>query len=180
MKETQAQAAVRLSAALNRAVTRKCVRVWAANGWDLNDPVGIEAKLKMQERAPKKLKGEDLPPADLLPLDPTSSLAESIDRIKELLLTARDYETARTYKVQLEGLKHAFAIHKEQGHYVTRASQEEAGLRAGQVIKQLILKIPAELPQMLLGLDYPDALQKCEDYAHGILAEISSAETHAL
>jgi hypothetical protein len=176
MKETQAQAAIRLSAALNRDVTRKCVRVWTANGWDLNDPPGIEAKLKMQERAPKRLAGGE--PRDLSPIDPTASLADSIDRIKELLLAATDYETARTYKVQLEGLKHAFAIHKEQGHYVTRASQEQAGLRAGQAIKQLILKIPAELPQALLGLDYSDALQKCEDYAHAMLTEISSAETY--
>ena len=178
MKETQSAAATRLSAALSRDVTRKCVRVWMANGWDLNDPEAIEAKLRMQERAPKRTNTE--PPADLPPLDPTVSLAESIDRIKELLLTATDYETARTYKVQLEGLKHAFAIHREQGHYVTRASQEAAGLRAGQVIKQLVLKIPAELPQALLGLDYADALAKCEDYAHAMLTEISSAETYDL
>jgi hypothetical protein len=118
------------------------------------------------------------PRADLPPLDPTCSLGEAIDRIQELLLAAPDYETARTYKVQLEGLKAAFAIHREQSFYVTRASQEAAGIRAGQVIKQLILKIPAELPQMLLGLDYPEALQRCEDYAHAILNAMSSAETY--
>jgi hypothetical protein len=157
--------------------------MWLGKGWDLSDPVGVERKIRNQERAPKKTAAEDEESESDAPANPpdvtAANLEAEIDRIKDLLLSAPDYESARTYKVQLDGLKQAFAIHKDQGHYVTKASQEEAGLKAGQLVKQLILKIPGELPQMLVGLDYPDALKKCEDYAHAILTEISTADLDA-
>jgi hypothetical protein len=182
--ESERTAAARLTLALGVEVKRGQIRWWRRKGYDLRDIEKLKHSLRMQERNPlRPARGATTaavpqPRADLPPLDPTCSLGEAIDRIQELLLAAPDYETARTYKVQLEGLKAAFAIHREQSFYVTRASQEAAGIRAGQVIKQLILKIPAELPQMLLGLDYPEALQRCEDYAHAILNAMSSAETY--
>jgi hypothetical protein len=84
----------------------------------------------------------------------------------------------RERKIDLECAKLNHQVKVMEGEYISRESQIQAGLMAGQAIKQLILKIPAELPQALLGLDYSGALQKCEDYAHAMLTEISSAETY--
>jgi len=48
----------------------------------------------------------------------------------------------------------------------------------GHVFKQMILKIPAELPQMIIGLEYAEAVKRCEDYAYAILKEVSSESTY--
>jgi hypothetical protein len=183
MIESERKAAARLTAELGITVTRAAVRYWRSKGYPTHDAVALRHKLRNQERAPKKTADDDDESESDAPANPpdvtAANLEAEIDRIKDLLLSAPDYESARTYKVQLDGLKQAFAIHKDQGHYVTKASQEEAGLKAGQLVKQLILKIPGELPQMLVGLDYPDALKKCEDYAHAILTELATADLDA-
>jgi hypothetical protein len=178
--ESERTAAARLTKELGVPVGRSSIRWWKAKGYDLHDLDRLRHQLKMQERSPLRAKpttttaaARSQPRAELPPLDPSASLAESIDRIKELLLAADDYETARTYKAQLEGLKAAFSLFKDQGLYVTKASQEEAGIRAGQHIKRAVQRVASELPQTIVGLDYADTLAKCEDMVHEILVEIS-------
>jgi hypothetical protein len=150
---------------------------------DLNDTNALMAKLRNQKRMPKKLK----PPIDDQDRDDDDSnqdpqdfpdiLADQIpNEIKKLenkLIAARDYEEARTISTQLTGLKNAFRLHVEMGQYVTRESQEREGLHAGQVIKQMIMRIPSEIPQALVGLEYPDAVKKCDEFAHSMLLEMS-------
>jgi hypothetical protein len=177
--------AARLTQQLGREVTRQCVREWKKKGWDLTKPAQIEKRLRMQERAPKRIRpavdpaaeeaepeDDGSPPPEIEP----DLIGPEIAKLQKKLTRAKDYEESRTITSQLAGLKHAFALHKEMGLYVTRESQERIGLRDGQFIKQLILKIPSELPQMLVGLDYPDALQKCEQYADGILSQIATLD----
>jgi hypothetical protein len=178
--ESERAAAARLTKELGVTVGRSSIRWWKSKGYDLNDVENLKHALRNQERNPLRVKPTTTTPAarsqpspDLPPIDPTASLAESIDRIKELLLAAEDYETARTYKAQLEGLKAAFSLFKDQGLYVTKASQEEAGIRAGQHIKRAIQRVASELPQTIVGLDYVGTLTRCEDMVHQILVEIS-------
>jgi hypothetical protein len=33
-----------------------------------------------------------------------------------------------------------------------------------------------DLPQMIIGLDYADAVERCEDYAYGILTSLAEAQ----
>lgn len=182
-KETIAQAAERLTLALGRNVTSDCVRQWRKKGLDLNDTDALMAKLRNQKRMPKKLKPpiDDQDPDDddsnQDPQDFPDILADQIpDEIKKLeskLIAAKDYEEARTISTQLTGLKNAFRLHVEMGQYVTRESQEREGLHAGQVIKQMIMRIPSEIPQALVGLEYPDAVKKCDEFAHSMLLEMS-------
>jgi len=40
-------------------------------------------------------------------------------------------------------------------------------------------KMAAELPQQIIGADYPSAVKRCDYYAYAILLEVSSAETYA-
>jgi hypothetical protein len=177
--ESERAAAARLTKELGVTVGRSSIRWWKSKGYDLNDVENLKHALRNQERNPLRVKpttttpaARSQPRAELPPIDPTASLADSIDRIKELLLAATDYETARTYKVQLEGLKAAFFIYKEQALYVTKASQEEAGIRAGQHIKHAVQRVASELPQTVVGLDYPETLARCEDMVFQILTEI--------
>lgn len=81
---------------------------------------------------------------------------------------------ARLRKLTAEASAKEHQLLVETAHYVTKESQEREGLAAGQLIKQLILKIPAELPQLLVGLEYPEAVKKCESFADHILSEISN------
>ena len=182
-KETIAQAAERLTIELGLNVTSDCVREWRKKGFDLSDTDSLMAKLRNQKRMPKKIKIQiddsesDDDESNQDPQDFPDILADQIpDEIKKLeskLIGARDYVEARTVSTQLTGLKNAFRLHVEMGQYVTRESQEREGLHAGQVIKQMIMRIPSELPQALVGLEYPDAVKKCDEFAYSMLLEMS-------
>lgn len=179
--------AARLTVELNRVVTQKAVKVWKQKGYQLDDPVALEKKLRNQERAPRKRKPavEDAPPentplaGDEPPEPPATDHLDIEHELKQLqrkLLKARDYEGARTIRMQIAGVRDVLKSLREQGHYVTKESQIREGMATGQTIKALVLKIPAELPQMLVGLDYPDAVAKCEDYSFGILTALAESE----
>lgn len=179
--------AARLTVELNRVVTQKAVKVWKQKGYQLDDPVALEKKLRNQERAPRKRKPavEDAPPentplaGDEPPEPPATDHLDIEHELKQLqrkLLKARDYEGARTIRMQIAGVRDVLKSLREQGHYVTKESQIREGMATGQTIKALVLKIPAELPQMLVGLDYPDAVAKCEDYSFAILTALAESE----
>lgn len=163
---------------MGQDVTRGQVRWWKEKGYDLTDVAKLRKSLRNQERAPSKAKlpvDPNRPPPD--EIDPESIPAE-LKKLEGLLINAPDYEDARMIRAKITGLKDAFNLHVSMGNYITKESQERDGLKAGQVIKQQIAKIHAELPQQVVGLDYPEALRKCEDFAHGLLASISEIENY--
>lgn len=81
----------------------------------------------------------------------------------------------RERKLDLECDKLQHQIKVMEGEYVTRESQIRDGMATGEAIKALVLKIPSDLPQMIIGLDYPDAVARCEDYAYQILTSLAEA-----
>ncbi len=175
--------AARLTVELDRVVTQKSVKVWRSKGYPLDDPVALEKKLRNQERAPKKTgadSGED--EADTPPLAGDEIASDHLDiehELKQLqrkLLKARDYEAARTIRMQIAGVRDVLKSLREQGHYVTKESQIREGMATGDAIKSLVLKIPSDLPQMIIGLDYADAVERCEDYAYGMLTSLAEAQ----
>lgn len=175
--------AARLSVELGRFVTEKAVKVWREKGYPLNDPVELEKKLRNQERAPKKTGADPVENGDETPsLAGDRPATEHLDidhELKQLqrkLLKAADYESARTIRMQIAGVRDVLKSLREQGHYVTKESQIREGMATGEAIKALVLKIPSDLPQMVIGLDYADAVERCEDYAYGILTSLSEAQ----
>lgn len=172
--------AARLTVALNRIVTEKCVKVWRANGYPLDDIPELEKRLRNQERAPKKIKPPEDPDTPKPPGDDDTpeilNIEAELQKLQSKLILAEDYEAARTIRVQIAGVRDVLKSLREQGHYVTKESQIREGMATGQAIKSLVLKIPAELPQQLVGLDYPAAVEKCEDYAFGILTSLAESE----
>ena len=173
--------AARLTIALERCVSKDAVRAWRAKGWNLSDIPQLKHNLNQQLRQPKQLTGTKSPkrPASELPpaIEPGNISAE-IQRIEGELAACTDYETARMLRMKLTGLKDAFRLHKERGEFVTKESQIREGLLVAQVIRAEILKIPAELPQMLVGLDYPTAVARCEQFADHILTILSDAQSY--
>lgn len=166
-------------------VTRKCIQEWRAKGYPLDDTAALKKKLRNQERSRKSTEtkplgeGDDEVPGDLAgDLAGGVQIEAELKKLQVKLLKAEDYEAARTIRMQIAGVKDVLKALREQGYYVTQESQIRHGLMIGQTIKSLVLKIPAELPQMVIGLEYPEAVVKCEDYAYAILAELATAESH--
>lgn len=175
--------AARLSVELGRVVTEKAVKVWKKNGYPLNDPVELEKKLRNQERAPKKTgagpveDGAETPSlAGDKPATDHLDIEHELKQLQRKLLKAQDYEAARTIRMQIAGVRDVLKSLREQGHYVTKESQIRDGMATGETIKALVLKIPSDLPQMIIGLDYADAVERCEDYAYGILTSLAEAQ----
>jgi hypothetical protein len=175
--------AARLSVELGRVVTEKAVKVWKKNGYPLDDPVELEKKLRNQERAPKKTgAGPVEDDAESPPLEGDNPATYHLDvehELKQLqrkLLKAQDYEAARTTRMQIAGVRDVLKSLREQGHYVTKESQIRDGMATGEAIKALVLKMPSDLPQQILGLDYADTVARCEDYAYALLTNLAEIQ----
>jgi hypothetical protein len=176
--------AARLTAELGIVVTRKCIQEWTKKGYPLDDTAALKRKLRNQERQ-RKPEAPAAEPDESLDDEqdeaaPTASLDidAELKTLQSKLILAGDYEEARTIRTQIAGVKDVLKALREQSYYVTQESQIRRGLAVGQAIKSLVLKIPAELPQMIIGLEYADAVAKCEDYAYSILTELAAAENH--
>lgn len=122
---------------------------------------------------------EKIPPIDERKI---GDIETELIELRAKLLLAENYQAARTYRVQISGVKDVLREMRLQEYYVTKESQIDAGLSMGQAIKSLILKIPAELPQMVVGLEYAEVLEKLEDYAYSMLTGLEAAakEHHEL
>lgn len=196
----------RLTRELGVEVSLKSVRVWQARGYPVDDAVALRALLLNQERSPIKPRTihadvapapQQLPkqhppvPPEQAAYQPPSHPARpaatthidvehELKQLQRKLLEADDYATARTIRMQIAGVRDVLKSLREQGHYVTKESQIRDGMAAGEAIKALVLKIPSDLPQMIIGLDYPDAVARCEDYAYQILTGLSEAKEGVL
>jgi hypothetical protein len=169
--------AARLTVELGRLVTRDCIREWTEKGYPLDDPVALEKRIRNQKRGPKRIRpaggdadesDDDQPEAPATHLD----IEHEMKELQRKLIKAEDYETARTLRMQIAGVRDVLKSLREQKYYVTIESQTRDGMAFSEAAKSQILRIPAELPQMIIGLDYADAVQRCEDYAYGILTTL--------
>lgn len=76
----------------------------------------------------------------------------------------------RETKLDLECKKLDFQIKVLNNEYVSVESELQDGYLISQTIRSEILKIPSELPQALIGLDYAEAVEKCEKFADHMIA----------
>tara|TARA_R110002110_G_C13189034_1_gene694311 strand:+ start:65 stop:637 length:573 start_codon:yes stop_codon:yes gene_type:complete len=172
--------AARLSIEMGRAVTQKAVRVWQEKGYPVNDTLALERKLRNQERSPKKTVDDSEPDDDTSDQEKAEKAHLDIEAelrtLQRKLIEAKDYDDARTIKTQIAGVRDVLKSLREQEYYVTKESQLRRGIFIGQTIKSLVLKIPAELPQATVGLEYAENQARCEDYAYSILTQLTEAE----
>jgi hypothetical protein len=172
--ESDRQISERLSEQLGFPVTRACVRYWRKRSFDLNDPEKLRGEIRNLQRVRPGSK-RITAPADT----PTVPPPRTISELEMALISAPDFETARTISTKLAGLKNAFRLRFEMAEYCTRASVERDRAVVEKVFATVVLKMARELPQMVIDKDYAVAAKKCQDYTHQILLEVSSAETYA-
>jgi hypothetical protein len=78
----------------------------------------------------------------------------------------------------LAGLKNAYRLREEMSQFVTRQSVERDALLVGKVFASVVLKMARELPGIVIDVQYPEAVKRCENYAHDILVRVSTPETY--
>jgi len=171
--------AARLTPLLGIPVSVKMIREWKAKRYPLQNLEKLRAKLRNQERNPLPPVVTDQPPPEP-PAAPSEAadLDAEIERIKSSLLTAQDYETARLYAAQIRGLHDLQKLLISTGKSVSRESQLRDSMTAGGIIRQLVLKIPVDIPPMVAGLSAAESVAPLTDYAHSILAQLSDASTY--
>ena len=171
--ESDRQIAERLSEQLDFPVTRACVRYWRKRSFDLSNPEKLRHQLRNLQRVRPGMK-RTTPPSDSIP----APVPRTISELETALISAPDFETARTISTKLAGLKNAFRLRGEMSLYVSRESVRRDAQLVEKVFRAVLQKMAAELPQQIIGKDYPSAVKRCDDYAYGILLTVSSPETY--
>lgn len=82
-------------------------------------------------------------------------LAELVQQVK----AAKTYNDARTLKVQIDALRAGYALEIEQKQHCSIADMSEALIRIAAAVKAAVLRMEADLPPMLEGMD-PAAMQR--------------------
>ena len=176
--ESERTAAARLAAALNLNVSRASVRRLRAKGIDTADTRAVDHALKMQTKKPGKFgPPQTIEPNRTATTSLTSSLSASeldatLAGLERDLLEAPDYETGRSIRIKITGFRDLVRVQKERGHLIDRNKVEAEGYEAGLLFKHALMRIPSELLPMLVGLDYPDAVDICEKWTHQLLTDL--------
>ena len=180
--ESERNAAVRLTEALKINICRATVRRLKAKGIPLHDLAAIRHSLAMQERQPPKIaepkpatNQSDQPSAPMT----SAELDQRLASLEHDLLIAPDYETARCLRVKISGYRELVRVNKDRGHLIDRGQVEAEGHEAGLLFRHACMRFPAELLPRVIGLDYPDAHEVCEEWIHQLLTSLHElTETH--
>lgn len=89
----------------------------------------------------------------------TDAGSVELEGLIEQVKAARTYNDARTLKLQIEALRSGYALEIDQGKHVERPIIEEALIRIGSAVKAAIMRMEADLPPMLEGME-PAAMQR--------------------
>lgn len=190
--ESERAAAARLKEALKINVTRASVRRLMAKGIDLQDVDAVRHAFAMQERKPSpiglsvtaqpkpqpaaqpKPADQSAPPDDADQRRPLSSdeLDARLAGLEHELLMAPNYETGRSIRIKISGYRELVRVQKDRGDLVDRKQVEGEAYQFGNLVKTMLLQLPGRLIPQIVGLDYPEAFEKAEEWVYSLLAEI--------
>ena len=151
--------------ALDRAaeigVSIPTLNSWKRCGVNVDDDEQVRQRIARMRNIPPTLKPEWLPKiADPIQApgeeDPTSIDIEAIIR---QLSAVTDKHQAQTVKLQIDGLLNAYKLREAAGKYVAKVTVDEALIRIAAAVKAAVLRMEADLPPMLEGMD-PAAMQR--------------------
>ena len=154
MKQTKNQRAAQIGVSAN------ALKNWERCGVDIWDDEQMRAKIAKLRVLPPELKPEWHPrvtgnqpgiPSE----DPTTI---DIEQIIAQLSSATDKHQAQTVKIQIDGLLNAYKLREAAGRYVAKSIVEESLIRIGAVFKSSLLRMEADLPPMLEGMN-PSAMR---------------------
>jgi hypothetical protein len=173
-QESDRQIAERLSGELGFTVTRGCLRYWRQRGFDLSDSERLQKQLRNLQRVRPGAK-RITAPADSIP----APVARTIAELESQLISAPDFETARTISTKLAGLKNAHRLRAQMAEYVTRESVERDAQLVEKVFRRILETMARTLPGLVIGLEYADASKRCQDYCYDLLVAVSTESTYA-
>ena len=89
----------------------------------------------------------------------TETHAVELEGLIQQVKSARTYNDARTLKLQIEALRSGYALTVEQERYCTVGEISDAMVGIAASVRAAIMRMEADLPPMLEGLD-PPAMQR--------------------
>jgi hypothetical protein len=127
---------------------------------DVFDDGAVRKKIAKLRNLPPDLKPEwhpkmaepIIPPGD----DPTQI---DIESIINQLASVTDKHQAQTVKLQIDGLLNAYKLREAAGKYVAKSTVEESLIRIGATFKAALLRMEADLPPTLEGME-PAAMKE--------------------
>ena len=151
--------------ALNRAaeigVSIPTLNSWKRCGVDVDDDEQVRQRIARMRNIPPTLKPEWLPkiPDQIKAPDEEDPTSIDIEAIIRQLSAVTDKHQAQTVKLQIDGLLNAYKLREAAGKYVSKATVDEALIRIAAAVKAAVLRMEADLPPMLEGMD-PAAMQR--------------------
>jgi hypothetical protein len=136
-------------------VSYPCLRNWERCGVNIWNDDDVRAKLARMRNLPPNLKPEFMPTRSA-PIEPPGA----------------DKHQAQTVKIQIDGLLNAYKLREAAGKYVARAMVEESLIRIGATFKAALMRLEADLPPMMEGMDPPKMQQTIRDKIDEVLRSL--------
>jgi len=150
----------KLERAAQIGVSIPCLNNWSKCGVDIFDDLQVKARISKMRNLPPDLKPEWHPQISQ-PINPPGEDPTQIDieQIIHQLSNVTDKHQAQTVKIQIDGLLNAYKLREAAGRYVSKTTVEESLIRIGATFKAALLRMEADLPPALEGMN-PSAMQK--------------------
>lgn len=181
--ESQRVAASRLSRELGLHIIRNQVVRLRERGIDTDDTAAVALALSNQQIAPTPLTTArpsakspppSAPPTDGEQVEPLSpeALSQRLTELQAELLAAPCYQSGRAVFVKIKGFEALVKVQQARGDLVDRKQVEGEAYQFGNLVKTMVLQLPARLIPMIVGLDYPEAFEKAEEWVYTFLQEV--------
>jgi len=133
---------------------------WTRCGVDVFKDDEVRKRISKMRNLPPDLKPE-WHPQIAQPINPPGEDPTQIDieQIIHQLSNVTDKHQAQTVKIQIDGLLNAYKLREAAGRYVSKTTVEESLIRIGATFKAALLRMEADLPPALEGMN-PASMQK--------------------
>jgi hypothetical protein len=150
----------RMDRAAQIGISMPTLNSWTRCGVDVFKDDEVRKRISKMRNLPPDLKPE-WHPQIAQPINPPGEDPTQIDieQIIHQLSNVTDKHQAQTVKIQIDGLLNAYKLREAAGRYVSKTTVEESLIRIGATFKAALLRMEADLPPALEGMD-PAAMQQ--------------------
>ncbi len=150
----------RMDRAAQIGISIPTLNSWTRCGVDVFKDEEVKKRISKMRNLPPDLKPEWHPQISQ-PINPPGEDPTQIDieHIIHQLSNVTDKHQAQTVKIQIDGLLNAYKLREAAGRYVSKTTVEESLIRIGATFKAALLRMEADLPPALEGMD-PAAMQQ--------------------
>jgi len=150
----------RMDRAAQIGISMPTLNSWTRCGVDVFKDDEVRKRISKMRNLPPDLKPEWHPQISQ-PITPPGEDPTQIDieQIIHQLSNVTDKHQAQTVKIQIDGLLNAYKLREAAGRYVSKTTVEESLIRIGATFKAALLRMEADLPPALEGMN-PASMQK--------------------